>query len=256
MERAGERLKRIREKLHLTYRDVERASQEIAARRNNDEFSIALSRLADIEHKGTVPTIFRLYSLCAIYRLDLCEVMGWYGVQPDGLAEEAVEVPLDRTHLVDFQPHGHIRAPQNPDSVFDPTRTTLLNHLARRWGKAGLGLLNGLDLKGHRYGMIGTADWSMYPLLHPGSLVLIDESRRRVVSNGWTSEVERPIYFMESRDGYRCGWFSAGGGKLIYQPHPVSGLVPETFAASDVDLIGQVTGVAMRLERKPLPLRS
>jgi hypothetical protein len=250
MERAGEKLKRVRERLRLTYRDVERASQRIAVSRGNDEFSIALSRLADIEHKGTVPTIFRLYSLCAIYRLDICEVMTWYGVHPDGLAAEAVEIPLDRTHLVNFEPHGVIPVPQPQGEEFDPTRTTLLNHLVRRWGKAGLGLLNGLDLRGHRYGMIGTDDWSMYPLLHPGSLVLINEARRKVVSTGWGSELERPIYFLEARDGYRCGWFTSAGGKLIYQPHPASGLAPETFPAADVDLIGQVTGVAMRLERR------
>jgi transcriptional regulator with XRE-family HTH domain len=256
MERPGEKLKRVREKLRLTYRDVERASQQIAARRNNDEFSIALSRLADIEHKGTVPTIFRLFSLCAIYRLDLCEVLGWYGVPPDALVGEAVEEPLERTHPIDFQPHVTVPVPQPPDAEFDPTRTTFLNHLVRRWGKTGLGLLNGLDLRGHRYGMIGTSDWSMYPLLHPGSLVLIDEARRRVVSSGWNSEVERPMYFLEARDGYRCGWFSASGGKLIYQPHPASGQSPEIFPAVDVDLIGQVIGVAMRLERRPPPARS
>ncbi len=70
MERPGEKLKRVRERLKLTYRDVEKASQQIAARRESDEFVIALSRLADIENKGTVPTMYRLYSLCAIYRLD------------------------------------------------------------------------------------------------------------------------------------------------------------------------------------------
>src|SRR5690242_14613283 len=75
MERPGEKLKRVREKLRLTYRDVERASQQIATLRGNDEFAIALSRLADIEHKGTIPTIFRFYSLCAIYRLDVCETI-------------------------------------------------------------------------------------------------------------------------------------------------------------------------------------
>ena len=55
MERAGEKLKRIRERLKLTYRDVEKASQQIAEHRGSDEFAIALSRLADIENKGTVP---------------------------------------------------------------------------------------------------------------------------------------------------------------------------------------------------------
>src|SRR6266581_6833518 len=80
MEEAGQKLKRTRERLNLRYRDVEEASNQIAARHNNDEFVIALSRLSDIENKGTVPTIYRLYSLCAIYRLDFDEVMNWYGV--------------------------------------------------------------------------------------------------------------------------------------------------------------------------------
>src|SRR5215475_3562787 len=97
MERPGEKLKRIREKRRLTYRDVERASQQIAARRGNDEFGIALSRLADIEHKGTVPTIYRLFSLCAIYRLDLWEVLEWYGVPADSVASESLQTPLATT---------------------------------------------------------------------------------------------------------------------------------------------------------------
>ena len=52
MERPGERLKRVREKLGLTYRDVERSSQQIAEHRGNDEFIIALSRLARHRKQG------------------------------------------------------------------------------------------------------------------------------------------------------------------------------------------------------------
>ena len=73
----GPEEERIRERLRLKYRDIEEASQKIAAARQNDEFGIALSRLADIENKGTMPSIYRLYSLCAIYRLDLDEVLPW-----------------------------------------------------------------------------------------------------------------------------------------------------------------------------------
>ena len=85
MEEPGQKLKRMRERLNLRYRDVEEASQKIAEIRGSDEFAIVLSRLADIENKGTVPTIFRLYSLCAIYRLDPVEVLEWYGVDFEGV---------------------------------------------------------------------------------------------------------------------------------------------------------------------------
>ena len=57
MEEAGQKLKKKREELNLRYRDVEEASVQIAARRKNDEYIIALSRLADVENKGTVPAV-------------------------------------------------------------------------------------------------------------------------------------------------------------------------------------------------------
>jgi len=109
-----------------------------------------------------------------------------------------------------------------------------------------------LDLRRHRYGLIGLEDWTMYPVLHPGSLVLIDDRRRRIASGGWTSEIDRPIYFLEHRDGYRCGWCSSDREKVILQPHPASQQPPEIFNSSAIDVLGQVTGVAMLLESRRL----
>src|ERR671936_810797 len=89
MHEAGQKLRKTRERLRLRYRDVERASQRISNDRGNHEFLIGLSRLADIENKGTVPSIYRLYSLCAIYRLDIGEVLEWYGVDLGSIGEDA-----------------------------------------------------------------------------------------------------------------------------------------------------------------------
>jgi transcriptional regulator with XRE-family HTH domain len=249
MERPGEKLKRVRERLKLTYRDVEKASQQLARRRANDEFAIALSRLADIENKGTVPTIFRLYSLCAIYRLHLEEVLGWYGVPIELLPAESLLTPLNETHAVEFPPAARFTVPQPADAEIDLNSTTFLSHVIRRWGKTGLSLLNGWDLGRHRYGFIGLEDWSMYPVLHPGSLVLIDEGKRRIATDGWTHEMDRPIYFLEHRGGYRCGWCTAYEDRILVQPHPSSQQKPGWYAVGEIDVIGQVTGVAMLLEQ-------
>jgi transcriptional regulator with XRE-family HTH domain len=248
MERPGEKLKRVRERLKLTYRDVEKASQLVAARRASDEFAIALSRLADIENKGTVPTIFRLYSLCAIYRLNLEEVLGWYGVPVELLPAESLLTPLNETHAVEFPPAARFTVPQPDDTEIDLNSTTFLSHLIRRWGKTGLSFLNGWDLRQHRYGFIGLEDWSMYPVLRPGSLVLIDEGRRRIAADGWTNEMDRPIYFLEHRSGYRCGWCTPYEDQILVQPHPSSHQKPGWYAVGEIDVIGQVTGVAMLLE--------
>jgi len=50
----GLRLRQVRERLGLTYRDVERISYELAARRGRPEFVLHISRLADIENHNVV----------------------------------------------------------------------------------------------------------------------------------------------------------------------------------------------------------
>jgi hypothetical protein len=66
----------------------------------------------------------------------------------------------------------------------------------------------------------------MYSLLAPGSFIQIDESKKAILKDGWVHEYERPIYFLEHRDGFRCGW-----------------CLPE-----EVEVIVQVVEVAMRLD--------
>ena len=77
---AGNNLRASRERLGLTMRDVESASMRLAARHGNDEFVINPSRLSDIETKGLVPSVYRLYTLAIVYRCDLREILSWYGV--------------------------------------------------------------------------------------------------------------------------------------------------------------------------------
>jgi transcriptional regulator with XRE-family HTH domain len=251
MERPGEKLKRARERLSLTFREVEEASQQIARRRGSDEFSIALSRLADIENKGTVPSIYRIYSLCAIYCLDLDEVLQWYGVPRDLLASESAQIGLAATHPVQFAADSRVTVPLPADIEVDLNQTTFLSHIVRRWGKMSLSFLNGLEPRQYRYGFIGMEDWSMHPILPPGAFVAIDDGRRRIVNEGWTSELERPIYFLERRDGFMCGWCSVIGGKLVVQPHPSSDQKVAIFELQrEIDVIGQVVGVAMPLDAR------
>jgi transcriptional regulator with XRE-family HTH domain len=251
MEEAGQKLKRIREQLRLKYRDVEVASARIAAAHQNDEFAIALSRLADIENKGTLPSIYRLYSLCAIYRLDMCEVLTWYGVSVSEMPADSNLLDIPRTHLIGFQAgdEGEAQVPIALDPGIDVSKTVFLSRMIQRWGKLPLMLLNQVDLRQYRYGLIGTEDWSMFPIIPPGSLVVIDDSRRRIISSGWATEFERPIYFLEHREGYACGWCNLKDDRLILQPHPSSQCEPESYAYPDeIEVIGQVTRVALDLD--------
>src|SRR5215471_8496508 len=140
MDDAGQKLKRARERLNLRYRDVEEASLRIAERHKNEEFIIALSRLSDIENKGTVPTIYRLYSLCAIYRLSLSEVLRWYGVDPSGLSGDSAAIQLAETHEVGATNDGdvEVRLPLALDPGFDIRKTVYVSRMIQRWGKVPL----------------------------------------------------------------------------------------------------------------------
>src|SRR5882757_7806095 len=126
MDEPGHRLKQARERLNLTYRDVAEASNQIANRHNNDEFLIGISRLSDIENKGTVPTIFRLYSLCTIYRLDASEVLEWYGVVLSKQASDAAAISLGKTHPIGFNlsTYGELQVPLSLDPGVDLRKTT------------------------------------------------------------------------------------------------------------------------------------
>ncbi len=252
MEDAGQRLRRARERLNLRVRDVEQASLRIAERYQNDEFAVLINRISEIENRGLVPTLFKLYSLCAIYRVDFREALEWYGINLSSLPSDATFAEVSRTHMIGFRNDGvgEVTLPVAMDPGIDIRRTTYLSRMIQRWGRIPLMFLESLDLKNHRYAFIGTEDWFMYPLVQPGSLVLIDEARRKVANGGWTNEFDRPIYFVEHRGGYACGWCSLDGARLILQPHPASSCVPEHYGfPEEVDVIGQVVGLAMRLDQ-------
>jgi len=251
MEDPGQKLRRIRERLNLRVRDVELASQKIADKHHNDEFAVLINRISEIENRNLVPTVYKLYSLCAIYHLDFQEVLGWYGISLDALPSDAALVDIPQTHLLSFRDHssGEVLLPLSLDPGIDLRRTTYLTRMIQRWGKLPLLFLESLDLKEQRYALIGTEDWFMYPLLQPGAFISIDETQRKIANTGWNNEFERPLYFFEHRQGYACGWCSLNGEQLVLQPHPLSMCSPQVYKyPTDIDLIGQVSGIAMRLD--------
>lgn len=247
----GQKMRRVRERLRLRYRDVESASQRIASQYGNNEFLIGLSRLSDIENKGTVPSLFKLYSLCAIYGLDFATALCWYGIDLGQLPIDATHFGHDQTRTFDLLPadRATVNLPVELDESFDLRITTYFSRHIKRWGKVSIALLNTLDLRRHRYAFIGTDDWSMYPILPPGSFVQVDEAKKRIAQEGWANEYERPIYLLEHRNGFQCGWCSYSSGFLLVQGHSASHESPSIYNyPGEAEIVGQVVGVAMRLD--------
>jgi len=249
MSSGGRNLRLLREQLGLTMRDVETASARIAQRHGNDEFAIPPSRLSDVETKGVVPSIFRLYSLAVIYRRDLRELLSWYNVDLNGMATDLDLAFPPRSHLSEALSNlSSIQMPVRIDPSFDPRRTVNFGRMVEEWGLVPLAYLAQFASCQFTYGYIGSEDLTMYPILPPGSFVQVDESKDRVVEGGWRSEYERPIYFVETRSGHTCCWCTLTREGIILQPHPLSPVAARSLRyPQEADIIGQVVGVAIRL---------
>lgn len=241
----GLRLRQVREGLGLTYRDVERASYELAARRGRPEFILRISRLADIENHGVVPGLHKLYTLAVIYHLSPLELFRWYEVPLEDCFEEGLTFPAAETHVI--APPVSLRVPMRFDPAFDPKRTEFLSRMVESWGRFEGSVMAGNGR--HCYGYVGLSDRRMMPLLRPGSVLLVDTSYREIDDESWLSEHDRPMYFVDVRKGYRCGWFHKNGNRLVMQPHPLSRCLPESWKSPDeAEILGKVVGVVTRLD--------
>ena len=245
----GERLRQIRERLGLTIREVEAASTRLAEKYGNPDYTISLSRLSDIETKDVVPNLYKLYSFAVIYRRDFRELLGLYGIELQRLAEDAEVIAIPRTHTFTSLSGGEqVEVPIRVDPGFDISKTSAVGRMIVKWGTVPLATLEQFKQREYSYGYIGTDDLTMYPLLLPGSFVQIDESQRKVDEGPWRSEYERPIYFMETRDGFVCSWCELTAGTLALRPHPMSPVRTRMYKlGSEIEVIGQVVGIAMRL---------
>jgi transcriptional regulator with XRE-family HTH domain len=252
---AGRKLRALRDQLGLTLRQVEALSGKLAAKHKNSGFALPLSRLSEIESKGVVPSIYRFYSLSVIYHRDLRELLAFYGMDVSQMAAESSLSEIPNSHLsevTDYAEVAKIPVRVNPD--FEPLRTSSLGGLIKEWGIVPLASLSQFANPKYTYGYVGTEDFMMYPILPPGSFVQVDESKNKILDGTWRSEYERPIYFVETRKGYKCCWCSLKSGQITLQPHPLSPQPAEVLQhPQEAEVIGQVVGVAMRLHDRRMP---
>lgn len=247
----GNFLRDVRLRLHLGMREVQNLSSKIAAREQNKRFYVSAARLTQIESGNAIPSQFKIFTLAAIYGVSFYEILARYGVDPDRTHVHRAQIRLSATRPVSGELSNldaKVMIPARLDPSFKWDRTQLINRAVALWGEIPAALLVGCNFKQHMYVYIGLEDRTMSPVLKPGSLLMIDESRRHVTTGGWNNEYERPIYLVESREGYLCSWCEVSGSCITIVPHPLSGTHVRTFnSASEAEVIGQVVGVAMRL---------
>ena len=85
----GEQLRQIRDKLGLSTREVESRSRQIAQNEGNPEFAISNPWLSQIENSdAALSSIYKLFSLSAIYGVSYSHLLLLYGVDTQKRSEE------------------------------------------------------------------------------------------------------------------------------------------------------------------------
>jgi len=257
--RVGAKLRAIRARLGLSVRDVEKLSIELAKNRHNPYLSFSRTWITDVENGRFVPGSFKMASLAEIYGMELAEIHKLYGVPPGGdITKERPVFRPPKTHLLapGEQPSEGGTAPEDPSGEMRIEETNLLVGIVDIWGSVPVPLLRRFGLRQSLYGYIGTEDTSMAPLLPPGSFVQIDAKQNRIRKGPFRkssseSHFARPIYFLDIRTGYACGWCELKDGVLTLVPHPDSGVETRTFRyPSEVSVVGRVTAVTMSVEEE------
>jgi transcriptional regulator with XRE-family HTH domain len=249
-ERAGIRLKRIREHLGLTLREVEARSQRLGRKKQNPDYFISRGWLNNIENGSYQPSLCKLYSLGAIYNVHWSNIFSFFGCNLSEFGRDQAMFAPSKTQLASRSADADdtIVVPMKPRRKLKLDRTNLLARLGKIWGEIPIRLIQHLDLRNGVYGFVGMSDRTMYPIIRPGSIVQIDQNQRKIASSKWQNEHERPIYFIELRGEYVCSWCEMKDGYLSAIPHPNSKCEVRRFSyPREAEIVGRVICVTMRL---------
>jgi transcriptional regulator with XRE-family HTH domain len=249
IRRAGARLKRIRMRLGLSIREVERRSRKIVEDGENPDFFLSRGLLGDIEAGLYIPGSFKVLSLAEIYGLTPLKILGFYGIdRPDSDPRERPVFWPPNTQLFAAPDEAKKSDKDHPEAK--PTKDTgLVTDLIDLWRDIPVPLLREIDTRKFLFGYVGASDRTMSPLLPPGTYLQIDPKQNRVKKEPPQQEAQptlrgRAIYFLDIRTGYACGWCELKDGILTLVPHPHSGEQTRTFRYPlEAEVVGRVTAV-------------
>ncbi|HEX6043671.1 MAG TPA: hypothetical protein VFZ22_04225 [Pyrinomonadaceae bacterium] len=211
----------------MTVRDVEQASHRIAEAKGDKNYCISNSWLAQLENGISAPNIWTIFSLCAIYRVSFRDLLSLYNVDLEEIEKYTF---IANPHLTLLHLDGNNNGRPLP---FSDAATS--------------GLVKAEDNENVVYGHIGLADYTMYPLIRPGAVVEIDTSQTKPHAIPRHNEFDRPIFFIELRGGYACGWCELQDNQLLLIPHQSSPASIRRFIyPREAEIVGRVVSYNTR----------
>ena len=240
---ANQNLRALRDGRNVTVRDVELESRRIAEAKSDKRFYISNTRLAQLENDPrSEPSIWKLFSLSAIYRVRMTDLVQLYcTIDVEELDKYHLIAFPNKTQLLSEVPEVYRTTKLLKNLVKDPDKTTLLPGRVPSGDDRPDLPIPDPDNQYISYGYIGLDDFTMYPLIWPGSYVELDTRQNKLRSVAWRTEYERPIYFVELRGSYSCGWCELQGKQLLLIPHISSHVSVRRFHyPKEAEIIGRV----------------
>lgn len=115
--------------------------------------------------------------------------------------------------------------------------------LLAAWAEIPLLLMLDIDWDRGPLVIIGLADYMMWPLLPPGTLLQLDTRMRTINAGAW-SEFQRPVYLIEHKNKFYCCHAQRKGATLLLISHAESPSPPTTsIPFKDARVRGQLTPI-------------
>ncbi|MCL2659131.1 MAG: helix-turn-helix domain-containing protein [Acidobacteriaceae bacterium] len=243
----GRKLRLVREKNGLTLRQVEECTTAFARTWDNGDFQISASWLNRVERESRELSAMKLIVLAYVYNMTADEIM----MLCPSLTEPPVQIEANTSpYTAVLQENGFLERSIRlwmPDEFMTdppPPKTAVLQ------------MPKGMVSARYLRGVIGCHDKTMEPMILAGAAVLIDTQNKEIATRkDWTSEYDRPIYFLSARKGYHCGFCELDEKQEWLQliPHQLS---PEPRTkrwkyGKEVEVIGRISALNTR---RPEPM--
>lgn len=242
MEEIGIQLRMVRQRWGLTLREVEERCNRLAQQWGVPSYRISASWLDRVEREGRRLSAVKLLVLAGVYGIPPEHLLAY--CSPGMTDLPAIEPPSspNTTLLLSSGPleeHARLWLPDTITAGPIPEDTKLIRsekHLPVHY----------------RRGIIGRRDKTLDPMLKAGSIVLIDTQRRAIAHRReWTTEFDRPIYFLVTHTDYVCGWceLDQNAEWLSLVPHSLSYVTARRWKyRKEVEVIGRIAVALMRLD--------
>lgn len=241
MHGIGAKLRSARNEWQLTLREVEERSSRLAQEWGNPAYRISASWLDRVERedRGLSATklivLANVYSLTPEQMLALCPRTNGGPVPLEHVSSPNATLLLTQGPLEEHAKHW---LPEKLVAEPPPEETTLLPSE----GSTPVGR--------YRRGILGRRDRTLEPMIPAGSLLLIDTHKRAIAGRKeWTTEFDRPIYFLLTRTGYVSGFceLDKNAEWLTLVPHALSYESNKRWRyRKEIEVIGTVAGVFVR----------